>query len=396
MSHCLRRLDELTLEQRERVLAHLLERLHMQAAATTAGQIAPNNTSGKIGMAQEESNLYAAIMISLRATPLCWQAASSSPGVVLPPIPKYARRNNATTIPISQQLVPGPGLSHANNHLATYPNSANYPYAYSQHAPASSQAGTSVTAAAPPPASQSSPHLQQPLTAATETGGPASSSQVRRGLGCLMSCHVHCVINCLESLPVDSLSIDAAGTDKARKDAALVASDYPCGKVCDSEKQLFFREFSGVSGNEGPQAPEGRQQLGMGSFLKHPPRSISSRRQRPVNSSNTESATRGCQVHLVDKRHHRCVEVHESTPVAARCHATHDFRTAPALYHKTAHAAAPNQQKHRARSWVINSQHFPKCLLVLHAAAKLGASCLKMPAQKPLPAQRVGALFFKH
>jgi len=149
------RLDELTLEQRERVLAHLLERLHMQAAATTAGQIAPNNTS----------------------------AASSSPGVVLPPIPKYARRNNATTIPISQQLVPGPGLSHANNHLATYPNSANYPYAYSQHAPASSQAGTSVTAAAPPPASQSSPHLQQPLTAATETGGPASSSQVAAKLG---------------------------------------------------------------------------------------------------------------------------------------------------------------------------------------------------------------------
>eukprot|EP00967_Tisochrysis_lutea_P063349 scaffold81693_cov21-Tisochrysis_lutea.AAC.1 len=77
MSHCLRRLDELTLEQRERVLAHLLERLHMQAAATTAGQIAPNNTSGKIGMAQEESNLYAAIMISLRATPLCWQGSPS-------------------------------------------------------------------------------------------------------------------------------------------------------------------------------------------------------------------------------------------------------------------------------------------------------------------------------
>ncbi|KAF5838664.1 hypothetical protein DUNSADRAFT_2428 [Dunaliella salina] len=150
------RLDELTLEQRERVLAHLLERLHMQAAATTAAQIAPNNTS----------------------------APSSSPsGVILPPIPKYARRHNATTLPISQQLVPGPGLSHANTHLATYPNSTNYPYAHSQHVPASSQAGTSITAAAPPAASVPSPHSQQPLIAATEGGGPAPGSQVAAKLG---------------------------------------------------------------------------------------------------------------------------------------------------------------------------------------------------------------------
>lgn len=110
-------------------------------------------------------------------------APSSSPsGVILPPIPKYARRHNATTLPISQQLVPGPGLSHANTHLATYPNSTNYPYAHSQHVPASSQAGTSITAAAPLAASVPSPHSQQPLIAATEGGGPAPGSQVRMGL----------------------------------------------------------------------------------------------------------------------------------------------------------------------------------------------------------------------
>eukprot|EP00983_Pelagomonas_calceolata_P073071 1151996-Pelagomonas_calceolata.AAC.4 len=39
---------------------------------------------------------------------------------------------------------------------------------------------------------------------------------------------------------------------------------------------------SGVSGNEGPKALEGRQQLGIGSSLKPPPRKSSSRRQGPV------------------------------------------------------------------------------------------------------------------
>lgn len=112
------------------------------------------------------------------STVLACFAAPSNPAssVVLPPIPKYARRNHAACTPMSQQLVPGPGLSHANTHVATYPNSPNYPYTYSQHAPtSSSQVGSTVAApAAPAPASRS-PHA---LATVAEDGAQATGSQV--------------------------------------------------------------------------------------------------------------------------------------------------------------------------------------------------------------------------
>eukprot|EP00983_Pelagomonas_calceolata_P056126 1144451-Pelagomonas_calceolata.AAC.3 len=37
---------------------------------------------------------------------------------------------------------------------------------------------------------------------------------------------------------------------------------WACGKVRDDTNIYLLQEFSGVSGNEGPKAPEGRQELG--------------------------------------------------------------------------------------------------------------------------------------
>jgi len=80
--------------------------------------------------------------------------------VVLPPIPKYARRNHAASTPISQQLIPASGShSYHNAHSQYTPTQ----YTPTQYAP--SQVGTGAGLGAP-----SLPLSQQPLPSGSQVG----------------------------------------------------------------------------------------------------------------------------------------------------------------------------------------------------------------------------------
>ncbi|KAJ9513779.1 hypothetical protein QJQ45_015532 [Haematococcus lacustris] len=139
------RLEELSLEQRERVLSYLLERLHvhMHTAAgnqpggpgslgsrggmgldlgpLAPGQTLPGSSQGSRGMSRlvpsggeaagKATLTLGAELIKLRCFPavVCCTAGCPSPVLQLPPIPAYPRRSPSSTTPISHGLLSAPG-----------------------------------------------------------------------------------------------------------------------------------------------------------------------------------------------------------------------------------------------------------------------------------------------
>ncbi|KAL6746350.1 hypothetical protein V8C86DRAFT_1534726 [Haematococcus lacustris] len=114
------RLEELSLEQRERVLSYLLERLHVHMHTAAGNQPGgPGSLGSRGGMGLDLGPLAPGQTLPgssqgsrgmSRLVPSGGEAAGCpSPVLQLPPIPAYPRRSPSSTTPISHGLLSAPG-----------------------------------------------------------------------------------------------------------------------------------------------------------------------------------------------------------------------------------------------------------------------------------------------